>query len=64
MNRRDATPEMAKTVGRRRDHQSALLKIRAGEAHAAEIAFGTPSGSEDDVYLVEAVPPEFIEFPA
>jgi len=58
-----ATPEMALTVGRRRDAAPALLKIRAAEAHRAGIAFGTPSGDVDNVYLVEAVPPNFIEFP-
>ncbi|MDX1522042.1 MAG: RNA 2'-phosphotransferase, partial [Anaerolineae bacterium] len=58
-----ATPEMAGTVGRRRDTQPALLRIRAAAAHAAGIRFGTPSGEADTVYLVETVPPEFIEFP-
>ena len=57
------TWEMAVTVGRRRDTQPALLRIRADEAHAAGIVFGTPSGREDDIYLVEAIPPEFIAFP-
>ena len=58
-----ATPEMAVQVGRRRDARPALLKIHASQAHAAGITFATPSGSQDDVYLVEAVPPRFIEFP-
>jgi putative RNA 2'-phosphotransferase len=58
-----ATPEMALIVGRRRDTTPALLKIRAIEAHRAGIVFGTPSGEEDNVYLVEAVPSGFIEFP-
>jgi len=58
-----ARPEMALQVGRRRDAQPALLVIRAAEAHAAGIVFGTPSGEADNVYLVEAVPPQFIEFP-
>jgi putative RNA 2'-phosphotransferase len=57
------TPEMALQVGRRRDTRPALLRIRAAEAHAAGVVFGTPSGEQDNVYLVEAVPPEFIEFP-
>lgn len=57
------TPEMALQVGRRRDDQPALLRIRAAEAHAAGIIFGTPSGEQDNVYLVEAVPSEFIDFP-
>jgi putative RNA 2'-phosphotransferase len=56
------TPEMAHQVGRRRDQNPAMLLIRAGEAHAAGVKFGTPSGDPDDIYLVEAVPPEFIEF--
>jgi putative RNA 2'-phosphotransferase len=59
-----ATPEMALQVGRRRDPHPALLLIRAAEAHAAGWVFGAPSGSDqDDVFLIEAVPPEFIEFP-
>jgi len=58
-----ATPEMAAQVGKRRDDQPALLRIRAGEAHAAGIRFGSPSGQKDSVYLVEHLPPEFIEFP-
>lgn len=57
------TPEMAYQVGRRRDQNPAMLRIRAGEADAAGIKFGTPSGGQDDIYLVEAIPPEFIEFP-
>lgn len=56
-----ATPAMARQVGRRRDEKPALLRIRAAEAHAAGIVFGTPSGQADNVYLVEAVPPVFIE---
>jgi putative RNA 2'-phosphotransferase len=59
-----ATPNMALQVGRRRDDQPALLIIHAAEAHAAGIVFGTPSGVQDDVYLVETLPPEFIEFPS
>ncbi len=58
-----ATPEMALQVGHRRDQKPALLKIRAAEAHAAGIAFGTPSGELDNVYLVKAIPPAFIELP-
>jgi putative RNA 2'-phosphotransferase len=58
-----ARPEMALQVGRRRDAQPALLVIHAAEAHAAGIVFGTPSGGADNVYLVETVPPQFIEFP-
>lgn len=58
-----ATTDMALNVGQRRDNTPALLRIRAVEAHAAGVAFGTPSGAADDVYLVEMVPPEFIEFP-
>ncbi len=57
------TPEMAVQVGRRRDAQPALLRIRAVEAHAAGVVFGTPSGELDDVYLVDTLPPDFIEFP-
>jgi putative RNA 2'-phosphotransferase len=58
-----ATPEMALQVGRRRDDQPLLLMIRAAAAHAAGLIFGTPSGGQDNVYLAEAVPPEFITFP-
>jgi putative RNA 2'-phosphotransferase len=58
-----ARPEMALQVGRRRDARPALLVIRAAEAHAAGVIFGTPSGEQDNIYLVERVPPEFIEFP-
>jgi putative RNA 2'-phosphotransferase len=58
-----ATSEMACQVGQRRDAQPALLLIRAAEACAAGIVFGTPSGGHDDVYLVKTVPPLFIEFP-
>lgn len=58
-----ARPEMAQQVGRRRDAQPVILTIRAAAAHAAGIAFGTPSGSQDEVYLVEVLPPEFIDFP-
>ena len=54
---------MALQVGQRRDVQPALLLIRAAEAYAAGIVFGTPSGEQDDVYLVETMPPAFIEFP-
>jgi putative RNA 2'-phosphotransferase len=58
------TPEMALQVGRRRDPNPVLLLIHAAKAHTAGLIFGTPSGhSQDDVYLVEAVPPDFIEFP-
>jgi putative RNA 2'-phosphotransferase len=59
-----ATPEMALQVGRRRDDQPALLIIHAAKAHAAGVVFGTPSGTPDNVYLVEAMPAEFIEFPS
>jgi putative RNA 2'-phosphotransferase len=58
-----ATPDMALRVGRRRDPRPALLIIRAAEAHAAGITFGTPSGGADDIYLVELLPPDYIEFP-
>jgi putative RNA 2'-phosphotransferase len=58
-----ARPEMAYQVGRRRDDQPVILTVRAGAAHAAGIVFGTPSGGQDEVYLVEALPPEFIDFP-
>lgn len=58
-----ATPEMAVQVGQRRDESPVILQIRAADAHAAGIEFGTPSGQPDDVYLVEAIPPRFIEFP-
>lgn len=54
---------MALQVGQRRDARSALLLIRAAEAYAAGVVFGTPSGEQDDVYLVETIPPAFIEFP-
>jgi RNA:NAD 2'-phosphotransferase (TPT1/KptA family) len=54
---------MAQQVGRRRDAQPVILIIRAAAAHAAGIVFGTPSGSQDEVYLVEALPLEFIDFP-
>lgn len=66
-----ATPEMALQVGQRRDSQpAALLTVRAAEAHAAGVVFGAPAlasaptGHQNDVYLVETVPPEFIDFPA
>lgn len=59
------TPKLARQVGRRRDPHPALLRIRAAEAHVAGLVFGTPSGrSQDEIYLVEAVPPEFIDFPS
>jgi putative RNA 2'-phosphotransferase len=58
-----ARPEMAHQVGRRRDVQPVILTIQAAAAHAAGVAFGTPSGNQDEVYLVEALPPEFIDFP-
>jgi len=58
-----ARPEMARQVGHRRDHQPVILRIRAADAHAGGIQFGTPSGQPDDVYLVDSIPPEFIEFP-
>jgi putative RNA 2'-phosphotransferase len=58
-----ARPEMAHQVGRRRDAQPVILTIRAAEAHVAGITFGTPSGGQDEVYLVESLPPEFIDFP-
>ena len=58
-----ARPEMAHQVGRRRDAQPVILTIRAAQAHAAGISFGTPSGGQDEVYLAESLPPEFIDFP-
>ena len=59
-----ADPAMAGQVGRRRDQAPAMLKIRAAAAHAAGVVFGTPSGRDNDtIYLVEALPAEFIEFP-
>lgn len=57
------TPDMALQVGHRRDEKPALLKIRAADAHAAGVVFGTPSGDTDNVYLVDALSPEFIDFP-
>jgi putative RNA 2'-phosphotransferase len=57
------SPEMAAQVGWRRDRHPAILRIRAAEAHAAGVIFGTPSGGPDNVYLVVALPPQFIEFP-
>ena len=57
-----ANPEMALTVGRRRDFQPVLLQIRADEAHAAGVVFGTPSGVVDNVYLVKFLPTTFIDF--
>jgi putative RNA 2'-phosphotransferase len=58
-----ATPEMAIQVGQRRDERPAILLVRAVDAHTSGIKFGTPSGQPDDVYLVGAIPPHFIEFP-
>lgn len=58
------TPDMALQVGRRRDQNPALLKIEAAKAHQAGVIFGTPSGKADDVYLVDTVPPTYIEFPS
>lgn len=58
-----ARTEMAHQVGRRRDTQPVILTIRAAAAHAAGVVFGTPSGNQDELYLVEAIPPEFIDFP-
>jgi putative RNA 2'-phosphotransferase len=58
-----ARPEMAHEVGRRRDAQPVILTIRAAEAYTAGIPFGTPSGGQDEVYLVESLPPDFIDFP-
>jgi putative RNA 2'-phosphotransferase len=57
------TTDMALMVGHRRDEKPALLKIRALEAHQAGIEFGTPSGNNDNVYLVATMPSEFIDFP-
>lgn len=57
------TIEMALTVGHRRDGKPALLEIRAAEAHAAGIMFGTPSGGNDNVYLAANIPAAFIDFP-
>jgi RNA:NAD 2'-phosphotransferase (TPT1/KptA family) len=54
---------MAHQVGQRRDAQPVILVIRASAAHAAGVVFGTPSGGQDEVYLVEALPLEFIDFP-
>jgi putative RNA 2'-phosphotransferase len=55
-----ATMETARKVGMRRG-QPVILVIRAGEMHRAGYEFHlTPN----QVWLVQSVPPQFIEFPA
>ncbi|MBN1287816.1 MAG: RNA 2'-phosphotransferase [Anaerolineae bacterium] len=51
--------EWAVMVGRRRTDAPVILRVRAGEAHRAGIEFYHP---EPNHYLVEAVPPRFIDF--
>ncbi len=58
-----AEPDMAVKVGQRRDDQPVVLQIRAKAAYEAGVVFGTPSGGEDNVYLVDVLPSKFIEFP-
>ncbi|WP_216328122.1 RNA 2'-phosphotransferase [Deinococcus aestuarii] len=52
-------PETARRVGARRG-RPVVLTVRAGEMHGAGHVF---SLSENGVWLVDAVPPEFVEFP-
>ena len=54
--------DMALQAGRLRDNWPVLLRIRAAEAHTAGVAFGTPAGDEDDIYLAGQIPPTFFDF--
>lgn len=55
-----ATPELARSTGLRHTASPVILRIRAAEAHAAGIPFYHPI---PEIYLSEAIPPEFIETP-
>lgn len=54
------TIEPAIKVGSRRTEQVILLKIRASEAHRSGISFYNP---ELEHFLVQSIPPRFIDFP-
>jgi len=53
-------PDTAWQVGRRRTAEPVLLKIRAAEAFRAGIRFYP---GNEDVWLADAIPPEFIKSP-
>lgn len=52
--------QLAEQVAGRHSKNTVILTIRAAAAHRAGIAFYHP---EEQHYLADAVPPEFIEFP-
>jgi putative RNA 2'-phosphotransferase len=53
-----ATREIALRVGRRRDPSPVILTVRTSDAHAAGIVFHR---ANDLIWLVKALPPEFLE---
>lgn len=53
-----ATPDLARKVGQRRQEHPAILRIDAARANADGIAFYR---ADEDIYLVEALPPQYIE---
>lgn len=52
--------ETARQVGQRRDQKPAVLVVRAGDAHRAGLTFYR---GNEQVWLADHVPPEFITFP-
>lgn len=56
-----ATPALARQMGARHAARPVVLRIRAAEAHAAGIPFYRPI---PELYLSEAIPPEFVEVEA
>ncbi|HSH03501.1 MAG TPA: 3-dehydroquinate synthase [Anaerolineae bacterium] len=53
----------AHMVGSRRSDNPAILHIDSASAHAAGHTFYQASGDHDDVWLSDAIPPEFITLP-
>lgn len=49
----------ARQVGRRRDHEPVILVIEAGRAHRQGLAFYL---GNDQVWLADRIPPEYIRF--
>ena len=53
-----SSQEDALEVGRRKAQTPIILRIKAGLAHQNGIEFGR----EGDIFLVKAIPPDFIDF--
>jgi len=50
--------QTARIVGRRKAPEPVILKVRASEAHRAGVVF---YHGNEDIWLADAVPPQFIE---